>query len=187
MDIPVRRRRRKKNNTKLYLLIAGCSVVLIALIIVACCLGGKDDSSNDGNVPGGDGPLPALTIDQIEEQGETVKIDTSYMDMKYPFAFSDLIHVRANDGEAIKKLEFFTVLEGNEYRLFDIILGGSEGIRLGDVKVPDRSATVPVFAKLYTEGEDLADELKRSYAAAQECFNDVAQSLHENEGYSPMR
>ena len=186
MNIPVRRRRRKKSNTSLYVLIGICGALLVALIIVACCLAGKNNIA-DGGVQLDDKSLPALTVDKVEEQGESVIISTSYARLKFPFAFCDLIHVRANDGQHVKQLEFYTVLEGKEYRLFDVILGGSQGIRLGDLKVPGRSDTVPVFAKLYDADPNLEQDMLLSFRAAQECFNDIAQSLHDNEGYTPMR
>ena len=91
------------------------------------------------------------------------------------------------DEKEIKTLEFYTVLEGNEYPLFDVIFGGTQGIRMGDWKVPGRSQTVPVFAKIYDEDATLGENWQLSFRAAQECFNDIAQSLNENEGYTPQR
>lgn len=186
MDIPVRRRRKKKADPKLYVLIGICSVLLVALIIVAVCLSGKE-KSYEGGRPSGDGSLPTLEIIDMLEQEDTVKVHTSYADLEFPYAFTELLHVRSVDGKDIKILEFYTVLDGAEYRLFDVIFGGSDGIRLGDLKVPGQDSTLPVFAKVHEEGQELSGELLTTYLAVRDCFNDVVVSLSQNEGYTPLR
>lgn len=189
MDIPVRRRRhKKKTDPKLYALIGLCTVLLVALIIVAVVL---TKTRNQVDVketqPTVETQIPVLEILGQQEGEDVILVKTSYANVKYPFAFSELIHVRATDTESVKTLEFYTVLGGQEYRLFDVIFGGTEGIRLGDITVPGRSTTMPVFAVIHDEGRELDEENKRSYVAARDCFNDVVVSLSDNKGFTPMR
>lgn len=185
MDIPVRRRR-KKTDPKLYILIGICSVLLVVLIIVAICRT-ANQGGDQGGRPSGNEALPALEITEINDREEPVIIHTSYADLEFPFAFSDLFHVRAVDGKDIKTLEFYTILDGAEYGLFDVIFGGTEGIRLGDLKVPGQSTTLPVFAVVHEAGQTLSGPQMTTYLAVRDCFHDVVVSLDKNEGYTPLR
>lgn len=185
MDIPVRKRR-KQTDPKLFILIGICSVLLVALLIVAVSRSGNQTGNQDSH-PDGDGALPALEVLEINSDNDPAVIRTSYVDLEFSYAFSDLLQVRAVDGKDVKSLYFYTVLDGAEYGVFYVIFGGTEGIRLGDLKVPNHSTTLPVFAQVLESGDTLTGEMLITYQAVRDCFNDVVVSLSKNEGYTPLR
>lgn len=133
-------------------------------------------------------PQPAvLTVDSIKEQGDTVVVSTSYCQLKYPFAFADLIEVEAVNEQDRAELIFSVKLDLSAYKLFSVTFGGSEGILLGTMDIPGADAPVEVYAALYQLDDALGDNFASTFNAAQESFNDVALSLTENEGFTPAQ
>lgn len=121
-----------------------------------------------------------LTVETINEQGDAVVVKTSYCEVKYPFAFADLIQVQA-EGE---KLDFVLKLSGEEYPLFAICFGEGEGIPLGTLAVDGKAEPVAVWAQIGAPNEAALGDSVSTYYAAQESFNDVLASLMENEGFT---
>lgn len=183
-----RRGRATRQDSKLVMLVGICAAILLVLLCVAADLAVKSSEVSGGGSPsGGTGPLPALSIDSVVESGEMVDIHTSYCDLQIPYAFSDLVKVRAvNDGE-VKTLQFYMQLNEQEYSLFDLIFNGTGGIRLGDIKAPDRDSTIPVFAKIGEDENLVEGENRTTYLAARDCFNDVVVSLNNNKEFTPLR
>ena len=126
--------------------------------------------------------LRELVIDSIEEQGEVMLVATSFCELKYPFAFADLIQVQAvNEGD-VASLEFSALISGVEHPLFAVRFGQAEGILLGTFAVPEEAVERNVYAEFYSADEAVLGEQIGTYRAAQEIFNDVVVSLAENQG-----
>ena len=117
---------------------------------------------------------PQLAVDSIEEQGDMMVVNTPFFQLKYPFAFADLIQVEAVDNGEVAELHFSAKLDLSDYRLFSISFGGT-----GDF------LPVEVYATLYRIDESLSSDFVNTFNAAQECFNDVMMSLMECEGFTP--
>jgi len=124
-----------------------------------------------------------LTVDSIEEQDDMMVITTSYGVMKYPFAFADLIRVNAVDEGEVSSLEFAALIAEVEHPLFAIHFGGTEGILMGNITIPEEASERSVYAEFYAADEIALGEHVGTYHAAQEIFNDVAVSLTENQNF----
>ncbi len=123
---------------------------------------------------------PVLAVESITEQGDVVVVKTSYCEVKYPFAFADLIRVQAEE----EKLDFVLELSGEAYPLFAICFGEGEGIPLGTLAVDGKAEPMAVWAQIGTPNEAALGDSVSTYYAAQESFNDVLASLMENEGFT---
>lgn len=128
---------------------------------------------------------PQMSVDSIEEQGDMMIVNTPFFQLKYPFAFADLIQVEAVDNGEVAELHFSAKLDLSEYRLFSLTFGGTGDILLGTMVLPQYDAPVQVYATLYRIDETLSSDFVNTFNAAQECFNDVMMSLMECEGFTP--
>lgn len=182
METPKRRPVKKRLDPRISILVAVCAVILIALIVMACSLSGgkKDDISSPGQT--GSVRLPALSVDMVTPVEDDMVITTSYGQMCYPYMFSDLIACRAENGKGYSALNFFMVLKGEEYPVFSIYFNKSQGYALGTMVLPGMDEPVPVYGAL-AEAPELDSDGAKSFAVAQECFNDIVFSLAENEGF----
>ena len=95
MEQPIRRPRRKKKtiNAKQLLITAGCVIGAAALIIAACLIFGGADKPEGGHKDRT--AMPELTLGEATRKEQSWVVETSYMDMAFPYAFSDLIYVTA--------------------------------------------------------------------------------------------
>ena len=128
--------------------------------------------------------LPLLTIKSIEEQGDMRVVNLDTFRLKYPFAFADLIQVEAVENGDAEELIFSARLDLSDYRLFTLSFGGTGDILLGTMAFPGEDAPVQVYATLYHIDETLSSDFVNTFNAAQECFNDVMQSLMECEDFT---
>lgn len=128
---------------------------------------------------------PQMSVDSIEEQGDMMIVNTPFFQLKYPFAFADLIQVEAVDNGDVAELHFSAKLDLSEYRLFSLTFGGTGDILLGTMVLPQYDAPVQVYATLYRIDGTLSSDFVNTFNAAQECFNDVMMSLMECEGFTP--
>lgn len=173
------------------------AALLAMLLIMLSACGGKEAAEQTTQGPETTAPSmeastateepekTQLAVDSIEEQGDTMMVNTPFCVLKYPFAFADLIQIEAlNNGDAAE-LVFSANLDLSAYRLFTLTFGGSGDILLGTMMLPDREEAVEVYATLYQIDETLSADFVNTFNAAQECFNDVVVSLMENEGFTP--
>lgn len=127
-----------------------------------------------------------LTVDGTEDQGDVVAVTTSFGQLKYPFAFSDLIKISASNALDVAELNFIAQISGEEYPLFTIRFGGGEeDILLGTMEIPGEDAARNVYVRFGDVEEAALGEHLNTYLAAQEIFNDVVISLAENAGFTP--
>lgn len=129
-------------------------------------------------------PVEQLAVEGIEEQSDMMVVKTTFCQVKYPFAFADLIRVNAVDQEDVAALEFYAMIAGQEHPLFVFRFGGSEGILLGTLSVPNEAEARPVYAELFQADTAALDTNVSTFYAAQECFNDVVSSLAENTNFT---
>lgn len=164
-----------------------CAAVLAASVLCAC------GNKNAATKPAEDVapvqttlatevvlPEAVLAVESVTEQGDMVIVQTTYCDVKYPFAFADLIGVEAEE----EKLNFVLQLSGEEHLLFAICFQEGEGIPLGTLAVEGKEEPVAVWAQIGTADEAALGDNVSTYYAAQESFNDVLASLMENEGFT---
>lgn len=120
-----------------------------------------------------------LTVLSVENEGDFMVVDTTFGQVKYPFAFSDLIEIEAVNEENLAALVFLARIGDHTYPLFTVSFGDCEGIPLGTLMLPDEEIRNVSVQFATVEETELGDNLN-SYYAAQEVFNDVIVSLEEN-------
>lgn len=129
--------------------------------------------------------LYTLTVDEQTGEGDTVLVSTSYGTVRYPFAFSDLLRMEAENATDHASLKFFAVIDDVDVPVYTVVFNGQEDIFLGSLSIPDAENEVPVYAEIHTSPAELAEDDLGTFYAVQETFNDVVISLEENVGFSP--
>ena len=122
-----------------------------------------------------------LVVESVTEQEETVIVDTTYVTVKYPYAFSDLMSVEAETFEDHAALEFGAVIAETTYKAYTLYFDGEEGMPVGTLQLDGE--TYVVTAQFHEVSGVGKDDMTTFYAA-QETFNDVVNSLSENEGFT---
>lgn len=124
-----------------------------------------------------------LVVESVEDQENVVVVTTSVGQIKYPFAFADLIQVKAMNEETVASLEFAALISGSEYPLYALHFGGSEGIALGTMEIAGEEEPRTVYAEFYSAEEAALGEHIGTFRAVQETFNDVVASLSDIPGF----
>ena len=125
-----------------------------------------------------------LEIVSVVEQGDRVVVTTTYGVVQYPFAFSDLIRVEAENNDSRSTLAFSLVMGETAYPVYALHFGGSEGMVLGTVTL-ENGTSVGVYGEFAQFPESLPEADTVTYNAVQETFNDIVASLGENENFTP--
>ena len=183
MERPIRRKTniKKKNlNAKQLTFLAGCVIGAAALIVVACFLIFSPKAKEDSDFKNVETTAPAinlgeLTIVDMYRQGSSMLVKTSYLDVEFPYAFSDVITVEAVSKDGVPGLEFRVKTKSMDERLYTIWFGGtagkSVGTYLGQVKVMGEVCRIPNYL-----GKDEQFDCK----SAQDTYNDVLQSMYKS-------
>lgn len=188
MEQPVRRRRRRKKKTlnANLILIAGCVIGAVALIVAACILfgslGGDDASVQSANPERK--PLPELTVGEITRDAERMVVDTSYMDLAFPYAFSDLITVQAVNQEKVTGLIFRAKIAGEDRDIYTIWFNGAEGQDIGTYDPKDGDVPVVVRVVFAEPVADWKNDDRVTFFATQETFNDVLAAMKGDERFT---
>lgn len=132
-------------------------------------------------------PFYGLSVEEITEEGDMVALSTTYGELRYPFAFSDLIRVEAENTQSSAALKFFAEISGAEYPLFTLSFHGEEGAVIGSMPIPDAGEPVPVCVEIYGLEAELDESDQITFYAVQETVNDVLASLMEIEGFVPAK
>ena len=124
----------------------------------------------------------ALLVESVEEEEDTVIVVTTYVTVKYPYAFSDLMSVEAQTFEDHAALEFGANIGQTTYKAYTLYFNGSEeGMPVGTLQLDGE--TYVVTAQFH-DVTGLGKDDMTTFYAAQETFNDVVNSLAENEGFT---
>lgn len=154
---------------------AAALLALFVLLLTGC--GRKQNAVLDLNAD-------LQLIDQTEDQkAQVVVISTSYGTVKYPFAFSDLIRVYAENQEDRAVLKFCAWLNNTEYPLYSLIFDGDEGFPVGELTRKDGTA-ISVTVQFFEADPAMDADEMQSFYAVQETVNDVIQSLAENKHFT---
>lgn len=164
------------------LLVLSCVLLAVALAVLGVSLGIMMGQESEPEGQEGQ-QIEKLVIESVEEQGDQMVVSTSYCQVKYPYAFSDLIQVEAVNHEGGARLVFFATIEGQRADLYALCFGEAGNVPMGTLKIGEN--TLAVSTKLFQAEQGLDKDLQYVFVAAQETFNDVAASLRENEKFTP--
>ena len=185
MEKPIRRPRKKKKtiNGQQVLIIAGCVIGAAALIIAACFLFGDKPQKEEPGISGRTS-MPELTVGEAVRREQSMVVQTSYLDVAYPYAFSDLIYVVAVNEDAAAALEFRVKTSTMDEKLYTVWFNGSAGEQVGTFDPKDGGKKVPVTVAFYRLPAGLSEDDQGTFKATQETFNDVLSSLAEDPSFS---
>lgn len=125
-------------------------------------------------------------IYSVEQEQDMMVVSTSYGQMRYPFAFSDLLMINPVNQMNNSSAEFCMRLNDQEYRAFEIIFNGEEGNLIGHIELEKDMPAEPVYGVFYAPDESIAEGDLSTFYAVQEIFNDIVRSLGENENFIAM-
>jgi hypothetical protein len=181
MEQPIRRRRRKKKtlDAKQLMVLAGCVIGVAALIIAACFI--FDVKPEPG--PEATQPLrtsmPDLTIGEPTRNGQSMLVNTSYMDVEFPYMFSDYIYCQPINQQNATALEFRVRTATMDAPLYTIWFNGNVGQSVGSFDPGDGQGTVPVTVVFHKAEEKLSQDDLGTFKATQESFNEVLASMQQ--------
>lgn len=169
------------------LALAGCSVDETP---ESTGLEGQTQQPQQTQPSGGEESTPGshleLRVESLEEVEDQVIVKTSYCEVRYPFAFSDVILVTAENQPESARLLFCASVNDAEYPMFSIIFGGTEGIPVGTLTLDD-GTVLSVTAQVFAADESLEPDTLHTFYAAQETLNDVISSLMDVKGFVPAQ
>ena len=180
------------------LLIVLLTVILVLLIVLVVNLDKAQEQDPAMQTPGTQVTEPSdptgssgpeekgLVIKNIEELGnEVVAVTTNYCQVQYPYAFSDMVKVEAVNEENKTALQFFALINGVNYKIYEIIFDGQGDLKIGTLSLEEGVRSVEVRATIYGPDPNLDENARLAFNAARETFNDVAMSLYENANFIP--
>ena len=126
---------------------------------------------------------PQLLLLEQSRQGEKILVSTSFAQVSYSASFSDIVTVECYSQGDTRSICFFAELSGSSRELFEICFDGSGAIDLGTLQVADR--TCLVTARLFQPPEEMTDNDRLSFLAAQDVFNEVVVSMGAIPGFVP--
>lgn len=171
---------RKRSNKALIALCCVLGTVVIAMgawIAVLMLDGGEEFYPGD--------PIRGLSIQAVKEEGDRVLVETNYGTVEYPFAFSDVIQAEALNLGSATALELSADLGDGIYPMMRIWFNRDEGIPLGTLMLDGQEVTVS--AQLYGAPKGLSQDRRNTFLAAQECFNDIVNSMMNIPGFTPAQ
>jgi len=177
-----------KNNSaqrnRLMIICVVLGVVLALLIVMAVCLSQNKTPGNDktdDTTAAGTSGMKELLVESVTEQKDAVLVVTTYGTVQYPYAFSDLLSVEAETFEEYAVLDFSATIDGAVHKLYKLIFNGEEGVPIGTLQ--NDGETYVITAEFY-EMSGVSGDAVITFNAAQETFNDVVNSLFDNEGFT---
>lgn len=173
-------------RNKLMIICIALGVVLALLIVMVVCLHLNQTPENDktdGTTAGETSGIQELLLESVTEQGDAVLVVTTYGTVKYPYAFSDLLSVEAETFEKYAVLDFGATIDGTMHKLYKLMFNSEEGMLIGTLQKDGE--TYVVTAQFY-EMSGVSGDSVITFNAAQETFNDVVNSLSENEGFTAV-
>lgn len=187
MEQPIRRKPRRKKktiNAKQLWITAGCVIGAAALIIAACLIFGGSGKGKDQESPAGRTAMPELTVGESSRKEQSWVVETSYLDVAYAYAFSDLIYVTAVNEETVTALDFCVKTSTMDEKLYTITFNASAGEIIGSFDPKDGQGAVPVSVTFYALPTGLSQDDVGTFKATQETFNDVLASMKEDPAFS---
>ena len=122
-----------------------------------------------------------LVVESVEEQEDIVLVNTTYVTVKYPYAFSDIVSVEAETFEDYAVLEFGAIINDTTYKAYTLFFNSEEGMPIGTL---ERNGETYVVTAQFHDASGIDEDSMITFNAVQETFNDVVNSLFENEGFT---
>ena len=153
-------------------------VLSVALILVVLHL--SKDKTPSGFAAILHSEVKELLVQNVTEENDTVLVETTYGTVRYPYAFSDILSVESENRGDHAVLEFNAAIDGETHKLYTLYFNSEEGMPVGILRIDNK--TYVVSAEFH-DANGISDLNMATFYAAQETFNDVVNSLSENENF----
>ena len=170
-----------KQKTVIISVLIACALVITG-IIAGFALGSssvKYDNPDDAQT-NLSSEKEELSIMSVTEDGDWVTVKTSYITLRYPFAFSDIIEVEAFNENSASQLRFYSEMDGKKILNYVIHFNDNEGTPCGTL---DLKKEIPVSAEFKAPPKKLSKDWYSTFYAVQETFNDVLKSMSEDKAF----
>ena len=117
-------------------------------------------------------------VSQVEETSKLSEIKTGLGTLYIPKKYEKLMQTTINDGDNSCTIDFFSVLDGKQYDLFEISIGEEKGQYVGTI-TGKRGDSHNVFVEVYDLGDisGLPQDKSDQLYAMQEAVNTVVENL----------
>lgn len=203
MERPIRRKpniKKKNLNAKQLTFLAGCVIGAAALIVAACFIFGgvaqKEEPWEPKPQPQRTS-MPELTLGDMTRRDTMMVVGNSYLNLEFPYMFSDYIYVRAINQEKAAALEFRVRTSTMDEVLYTIWFNGMEDHwkhllgsisntdRIGSYDPGDGQGPVEVTVVFYKLPAQLSQDDQGTFKAAQETANEVIASANLSSKFTP--
>lgn len=153
-------------------------IALLAIILLTGCVEAKEPHHNEDS--------NQVVIEQITENlsvkkiGDEMAITTPYGDLKYPFAFSDIIHIEEEFTDEVQKIHFSVKTENFSHLIYTLTFGDEVGVLIGHIG--DKIVSINIV----TDDVESSAENKKIFTDAQKTVGDIINSMYEWENYVPV-
>lgn len=115
---------------------------------------------------------------QIEQVGDEMVLQTAYCELRYPYAFSDVIQVEQVDSNNTFILDFMFVFQDIRTPIFSLCFGNDGDDLIGSITTAaGDSVSVQLIAYDMPEQLSEKEDARNTYYAAREVMNDILNSL----------
>ena len=154
--------------------LAICAIMMT--LMITSCKKGNDDIKDPAEAV----VMPELKIEATSESGSWIVVETTYGELRYPYAFSELISVNATSSKDSAQLQFVSEINGADVVVYTIYYNEEIGSKLGEFDLGGEIGKVSVSVVFETASDSIPEEWLTTFYATQETFNDVLASISED-------
>lgn len=169
-----------------------CVLVFVLLFAFYSCK--NDNGSNFSEVTGEQesnteaetGILPELKITSTDIQEELVVLETTYGVIKYSSAFKDIVIIETFNGGKSAQLDVTADIDGQNTLVYTIYYNSNNGTPFGKIFVPKMNERIILSVVFEEIDNEWSLDWQTTFYAVQETFNDIVESMKENDNYFPI-
>jgi len=160
---------------KIVAVILAICAIMMTFMFTSC-----KKENDDTKDPAEAAVMPELKIEATSESGSWIVVETTYGEVRYPYAFSELISVNATSSKDSAHLQFVAEINGEDVVVYTIYYNEEIGSRLGEFDLGGEVGRVSVSVVFETASDLIPEEWLSTFYATQETFNDVLTSIGED-------
>lgn len=174
------------NGNKIPVIAVVCTLIIAAAVVLSFVFLKNDPEFEE---PSGiiDVTLSELKVISSTENDGSVDVETTYGKFSYPSAFADIMSVKAVSEEKTTALQFFSNIDGKEALIYTIYYNNDIGTPCGLYTFSESGEEIVVSVVFENLPENISSDWISTFRATQETFNDVIESMDEDERFVMAR
>lgn len=141
---------------------------------------GQDSQEDDG-----ENEEVSVTVTTSDEATEVYEIETPYCTLMYPDKWENKVRTEVGV-EDICEVKFYCAIEGKpEIELFDVIFGGEEGYKIGELYNDNGTISVYVITYDLELDDSWSENEQLEILGMQEDINTIISNLNELNSFIP--